>query len=107
MDIGPATVAAFSAEIQHAQTIIWNGPLGVTERAEFAVGSQSIARALALQTERGATTIVGGGDSAAAIQAAGFADRITHLSTGGGASLALLAGERLPALTALAGAAQT
>ena len=102
MDIGPATVAAFSAEIQRAQTIIWNGPLGVTERAEFAMGSQSIAHALALQTERGATTIVGGGDSAAAIQAAGFADRVTHLSTGGGASLALLAGERLPALAALA-----
>lgn len=101
MDIGPETAVAFSAEIQNAQTIIWNGPLGVTELTEFAKGSNSIAKALAEQTERGAITIVGGGDSAAAIQAAGLAERVTHLSTGGGASLALMAGEQLPALTAL------
>ena len=92
MDIGPRTVAAFTAELAKARTVLWNGPLGVTERAEFAQGTQAIAQALAEQTERGATTIIGGGDSAAAIEQAGLSDRVTHLSTGGGASLALLAG---------------
>ena len=99
MDIGPKSVALFTKEIEAAQTIVWNGPLGVTEIPEFAVGSSAIAKEIAEQTDKGATSIIGGGDSAAAIHAAGCADRVSHLSTGGGASLALLAGESLPGLT--------
>lgn len=101
MDIGPATVQRFTAELEGAQTIIWNGPLGVTENPQFAIGSYALAQAIAAQTSKGATTIIGGGDSAATIQAAGYAEQVSHLSTGGGASLALLAGEALPALSAL------
>lgn len=101
MDIGTATVQHFSAEIEQAQTIVWNGPLGVTENPQFAIGSFALAKSIAAQTSKGATTIIGGGDSAATIQAAGFAERVSHLSTGGGASLALLAGEPLPALSVL------
>lgn len=101
MDIGPKSVAQFTKEIEAAQTIVWNGPLGVTEIPEFAVGSFAIAKVIAEQTDKGATSIIGGGDSAAAIQAAGYADRVSHLSTGGGASLALLAGESLPGLAIL------
>ena len=101
MDIGPKSVTLFTKEIEAAQTIVWNGPLGVTEIPEFAVGSYTIAKVIAEQTDKGATSIIGGGDSAAAIQAAGCADKVSHLSTGGGASLALLAGESLPGLTIL------
>ncbi len=101
MDIGSATVAAFKTAIQHAKTIFWNGPLGVTEQSAFAQGTLAIARALIEQTALGATSIVGGGDSAAILQDTNLAQGITHLSTGGGAALALLAGESLPALEAL------
>lgn len=98
MDIGPATVQLFSKVIREAATIVWNGPMGVFEFPRFAEGTFNIARAIA---DSNATSIVGGGDSVAAVTQAGLADRITHLSTGGGASLEMLEGILLPGLAAL------
>ena len=102
LDIGPKTVDLFSKEIVDASTVIWNGPMGVAELAPFAVGTNAIAEALA--ANRDATTIVGGGDSVAAIQNSGFAERISHISTGGGASLEFLEGKTLPGIDALSDA---
>ncbi|HMK08325.1 MAG TPA: phosphoglycerate kinase [Anaerolineales bacterium] len=99
MDVGPETVKRFSAVVATARLIVWNGPMGVFEMAPFAEGTFAMARALAAGT---ATTIVGGGDSAAAVAQAGLADRITHVSTGGGATLELLEGKVLPGVAALA-----
>src|SRR2546427_131213 len=101
LDIGPQTVQRFSAEIAGAKTIVWNGPMGVFEMPAFAHGPLEIAKAIAAATARGATSIVGGGDSVAAVQQAGLADKISHLSTGGGASLEFLAGKKLPGVEAL------
>ena len=99
LDIGPKTVKLFAAEIAEAQTILWNGPMGVFEFPAFAVGTNAIAKAVAKNED--ATTIVGGGDSVSAIQKSGYADRITHISTGGGASLEFLEGKVLPGVEAL------
>ena len=101
MDIGVETVAHFKNALQDARTIIWNGPMGVFEEPPFNEGTIGIAHAVAEAADRGATVIVGGGDSVAAVTQAGVADRITHISTGGGATLEFLAGEDLPGVTAL------
>jgi len=101
MDIGVETVAHFSAALRDARTIIWNGPMGVFEEPPFDEGTIGIAHTVAEAADRGATVIVGGGDSVAAVSQAGVADRITHVSTGGGATLEFLAGEELPGVAAL------
>jgi phosphoglycerate kinase len=101
LDIGPKTVAAFSAEIARAKTIVWNGPMGVFEMPAFAKGTLEIAKAVAAATTAGATSIVGGGDSVAAVHQSGVAKQISHISTGGGASLEFLGGTKLPGVEAL------
>lgn len=101
LDVGPKTITRFSDEISKARTIVWNGPLGMFEKPAFAQGTLAMARAVAAATVAGATSIVGGGDSVAAVQQSGVASQISHISTGGGASLEFLAGERLPGVEAL------
>jgi len=101
LDVGPKTVSEFSSEIAKAKTIVWNGPLGMFEKPAFAQGTLAMARAVAAATTAGATSIIGGGDSVAAVEQSGLADRISHISTGGGASLEFLAGEKLPGVEAL------
>ena len=101
LDIGPASATAFSAELAAAATIVWNGPMGMFEVPPFDAGTAAVADAVAEATARGATTIVGGGDSAAALAQRGLSDAVTHLSTGGGACLAMLQGVSLPGVEVL------
>ena len=100
LDIGPKTIAAYSAEIAKAKTIVWNGPMGVFEMPAFAKGTLEIAKAVAAATNVGAISIVGGGDSVAAVHQSGVSDKISHISTGGGASLEYLGGRKLPGVEA-------
>lgn len=104
LDIGPKTVKLFTSEILQSKTIVWNGPMGVFEMNNFAKGTNQVAKALADATEKGAVTIIGGGDSAAAISKAGLSDKVSHVSTGGGASLEFLEGKVLPGVDALTNA---
>ncbi|KKZ12611.1 MAG: phosphoglycerate kinase [Candidatus Synechococcus spongiarum SP3] len=101
LDIGPDSVATFQKALEDCRTVIWNGPMGVFEFDAFAVGTNSIAMLLARLGDAGATTIIGGGDSVAAVEKAGVASRMSHISTGGGASLELLEGKVLPGVAAL------
>ncbi|HVZ76681.1 MAG TPA: phosphoglycerate kinase [Gemmatimonadaceae bacterium] len=101
LDIGPDTAQSYSRAIASAKTVLWNGPMGVFEKPPFDKGTLAIARAMADATAKGATTIVGGGDSAAAVEGAGLAERMSHVSTGGGASLEFLEGKVLPGVAAL------
>jgi phosphoglycerate kinase len=101
LDIGPKTAAAYAAEIAKAKTIVWNGPMGVFEMPAFAKGTLEIAKAVAAATTAGAISIVGGGDSVAAVHQSGVSSKISHVSTGGGASLEFLGGRKLPGVEAL------
>ena len=101
LDIGPKTIVEFGAALKGAKTIVWNGPMGVFEIPQFAKGTLAIAQAVAAATQAGATSIVGGGDSVAAVHQSGVSDKISHISTGGGASLEFLAGDKLPGVEAL------
>jgi len=101
LDIGPDSVKVFQAALGDVKTVIWNGPMGVFEFDKFAVGTDAIAHTLAGLTKTGTTTIIGGGDSVAAVEKAGLADQMSHISTGGGASLELLEGKELPGIAAL------
>ena len=100
-DIGAKTIELFGKHLSDANTVVWNGPMGVFEKQPFAEGTRAVARLLAARTKQGAVSIIGGGDSVAAIEEAGLADQITHISTGGGASLEMLEGKVLPGVAAL------
>jgi len=99
VDIGPSTIRAYEGAIAGAKTVVWNGPMGVFEIDAFAAGTNAVAQAVA---NVNGTTIIGGGDSIAAVKKAGIAERVTHISTGGGASLEFLGGRTLPGVAALA-----
>jgi phosphoglycerate kinase len=104
LDIGQETVARFSAEIVNAKTVVWAGPMGMFEKEPFSQGTVAIARAMARAGANGATTIVGGGDTGAALARTGLSEKMSHISTGGGATLEFLEGRDLPGIAALSDA---
>jgi phosphoglycerate kinase len=101
LDVGPKTLKRFAQELQPAKLVIWNGPMGVFEFEKFAKGTNELAHILAGLVSNGAEVMIGGGDSAAAVRKANLTDQMTHVSTGGGASLELLEGKELPGIAAL------
>ena len=101
VDVGPASAQQFSEIIQSSGTIIWNGPMGIFEVPEYSIGTREIAQAMVKATNEGAITVVGGGDTASAVKQFSVQNDMSHVSTGGGASLELLSGNQLPALFAL------
>ena len=101
LDIGPTTQELFSKTLKGAGTIIWNGPMGVSEWENFAAGTRAVAKAIAEESEKGAISVIGGGDSVAAVTKLGFADKMSHISTGGGASLEYMEGKKLPGIECL------
>ncbi len=101
MDIGPKTIALFAAEIEESGTVVWNGPMGVFEKPAYATGTRSVAEAVGNATAKGGVSVIGGGDSAAAVEQMGLEDRMTHISTGGGASLEYLEGRAMPPIEVL------
>ena len=101
LDIGPETIKLFSDELRNAKTIVWNGPMGVFEMPSFAKGTTFVAQAVAEATREGAYSLIGGGDSVAAINQAGLDDEVSYVSTGGGAMLELLEGKKLPGVAAI------
>ena len=101
VDIGPDTVSAFTEHLGKAKTVFWNGPMGVFEMTQMAEGTKAIGRFLAERATKGVVVVVGGGDSVAAVEQLGLTDRMTHVSTGGGASLEFLEGKTLPGVAAL------
>ena len=104
LDIGPKTIEMFTGIIKESKTVVWNGPMGVFEFPNFAKGTNAVSQALASATAEGAITVIGGGDSASAIKKAGLSDKVSHVSTGGGASLEFLEGKELPGVAALSDA---
>ena len=101
LDVGPRSIEIFNQSIFESGTVLWNGPMGVFEMEKFSKGTYAIAESLADATDNGSVTIIGGGDSAAAIKNSGLSERITHVSTGGGASLEFLEGKELPGLSVI------
>jgi len=101
LDIGPKSAARFAAEIESAKTIVWNGPMGVFEMPPFDAGTRAVADAVAKASEGGATSIIGGGDSAAAVEQLGYGEQVSHVSTGGGASLEMLEGKTFATVAVL------
>jgi 3-phosphoglycerate kinase len=101
VDIGPESLALFASKLRDAKTVLWNGPMGIFEVPAFAAGTMGVAKAMSELKAQGAVTVVGGGDSVAAVQQSGLAERFSHLSTGGGASLEFLEGKVLPGVAAL------
>jgi phosphoglycerate kinase len=101
VDIGPQSIATFARAIEGAKTVLWNGPMGIFEIDDYAGGTRGVAKAIARATKSGAFTLAGGGDSAAALKKFDMVDAVSHLSTGGGASLELLEGKELPGVAAL------
>ena len=98
LDIGPKTAKLFADELKGAKSILWNGPMGVFENAAFAEGSKLLCQAVADSTRDGAVSVIGGGDTASAVRKFGFADKVSHVSTGGGASLEYCEGKKLPGM---------